>query len=216
MPAQIKKTLIGIAIVACLVGIVWLIRTQKAQVAPQQTQNPRAEKIKGDLNAPVTIIEFSDFQCPSCAFAQPSITRLFEKFPGMIQLHAYHFPLAMHRFGMDSALAAECAAEQKKFWAYHDMLFREQKKWSADSDAKTLFLAYANDLELDRELFKSCFLNPETARKVEEDRQAGIKLQVSSTPTFFIGEERLVGAKQLDEKGPEIIQDKLESLVQKK
>jgi len=215
MSILIRKITIGLFIVACLIGVVFTVRANKSS-KPEEPVNPRAEKIKGPLDAPVTLLEFSDFQCPSCAFAQVPIKKIMDKFPNMIQLHAYHFPLAMHRYGMDASIAAECAAEQSRFWPYHDKLFQEQAKWSADPDARTLFLAYANEIDLNREVFKSCFVNPETRRKVELDRDAGIKLQVGSTPTFFIGEDRLVGAKQLEEQGPQVIQRKLESLVQKK
>lgn len=215
MSPQFKKILVGGLIVAVLIGVIFAIRSTKSADGVKPT-NPRAEKIKGPLDAPVTILEFSDFQCPSCAYAQSSIKKLMDKFPEVIQLHAYHFPLQMHRYGMDSSLAAECAAEQGKFWSYHDYLFQMQSAWSVDPDARTLFLAYANELGLDRDVFKSCFVNSATQRKVEMDREAGAKLQVSSTPTFFIGEDRLVGAKQLDDQGPELIKKKLESLVQKR
>ncbi len=215
MSNQIRKIVTGCFIVACLAGVVFAVRAGKTSQA-EKPINPRAEKIKGPPDAPIMLLEFSDFQCPSCAYAQASVKKLMDKFPEMIQVHAYHFPLAMHRYGMDASIAAECAAAQKVFWPYHDKIFEAQKAWSSDPDARTLFLAYANEMDMDREAFKSCFMDPETRRKVEADRDAGIKLQVSSTPTFFIGEDRLVGAKQLEEQGPQIIQKKLESFVQKK
>ena len=83
---------------------------------------------KGPESAPVTIVEFSDFQCPYCAASGPVLTRLFEKYPGKIRLIFRHFPLPGHIQAMPAAEAAECARDQGKFWEMHDLLFQHQEE----------------------------------------------------------------------------------------
>jgi protein-disulfide isomerase len=183
---------------------------------PKEAEGVKDAKMKGSAKAPITVVEFSDFQCPSCRFAQAPLKKLEEQFHEVLNLKFRHFPLSGHAYAMDAALSAECASEQGKFWPYHDLLFETQPLWSADPDAKTLFLALANELGLGREAFLACLGGEASRARVEEDRALGRQAQVQSTPTFFIGEERLVGAKQLEEKGMEVIRARLEALASKK
>lgn len=174
------------------------------------------ERTKGPADAPIAITEFSDFQCPSCAASQEPLKNILNQFPNLIRLQFRHFPLGMHQFALDAAKSAECASMQRNFWDYHNLLFKEQAVWSKDPDAKTLFLAYANAVKLERVGYAQCLENPQTLAHIEEDKRTGEELQVSSTPTFFINGERFVGAKQLTEKGALFIKATLESLVVRK
>ncbi len=166
-------------------------------------------KIKGSKNAPITIIEFSDFQCPSCAKSQSPLKALFNQFPGLIQLQFHHFPLQMHAMAFDAARASECALKQNKFWEFHDWLFDNQEKWSKDANATTLFFKSAKEIGVDLDQFAACLSDSTVNTAIERDKQMGAGLQVHSTPTFFINGERLVGSNQLSQDGLSVIQRKL-------
>lgn len=213
----LKYSVVGLVIVISLVGLVlWnqsgvSVDSSEEKSAVQETE--RNFKIKGLETAPIHIIEFSDFQCPSCRRAQEPLKTLIEAFPGLIKVEARHFPLSMHAHALTASKAAECAGIMGKFWPYHDLLFEKQGVWSIDPDPKSLFFAYANDLELNIRELNACMDEPETNRRIQVDRQAGQALQVRSTPTFFINGERLVGSKQLEDQGPIIIKQKLSEMI---
>ncbi len=237
MDQKRKYLLTALTILVILVGILVIFKRTKS-LTPNFPQNSSvgkeralnvgkgqdsnvevsegSRKVKGLQDAPITILEFSDFQCPSCKGAQEPLRVLSEKFPKLIQIHFKHFPLSMHRFSMDAAVFSECAADQGRFWPYADLLFSEQDNWSRDPDAPFLFVAYANSLGLDRSKLEQCVNQPEAEKSVEADRAQGQAQQINSTPTFFINGERVVGGKQLADEGPNIIQKKLELLVSHK
>jgi protein-disulfide isomerase len=148
----------------------------------------------GDPAAPVTIVEYSDFQCPSCAKMQPFVHTLLDTYKGKIRLMYKYYPLTrVHKHAMASAHAAECAASQRQFWPYEDRLFALQDSWAPLQDATTTFMAIAQDTHLDMEKFQRCLADPSKEKIIESDAAEAVKQQVSATPTFFIGEERLVG-----------------------
>ena len=215
MIMQRRYILAGALIVSCLIFAIFFFRSK--QFHPAAAHAPlHNEKIKGPEDAPITIVEFSDFQCPSCAKSQTPLKKFLGQFPNLIKVHFRYFPLPMHRAAFDAALSAECAAEQLKFWPYQEMLFQEQETWSHDPDPRALFMAYANSVGIERNSYQKCVGDPKITQAVENDRQSGETLQVSSTPTFFINGERLVGSKQLEEQGAGVIQKQLEAMVVKK
>ena len=149
---------------------------------------------KGDPNAKVLITEYSDFQCPACAHIQPFLKELMKRFEGKVRLGFKHHPLKKtHRNALRAAHAAECAADQNQFWAYHDKLFEMQKSWSGLIDPTSEFLKYADTMALDKDKFSACLKDPSRLVPIEMDLMEAERLGVRSTPTFFIGEERLVG-----------------------
>ena len=229
MDQRKKYFLIALAILVLLITSVVVTRRMRqasvveaGQVVSPQMQNPvtnvksEKQKIKGSLDAPITIVEFSDFECPSCKKGQEPLKDIYEKFPNLVQIHFKQFPLPMHRYSMDAAKSAECAAKQGKFWDYQDLLFKEQEVWSKDPDAKIIFQAFANTFGLDTQKFQQCLSDPTVVQTIEADRQTGESMQVGSTPTFFINGERMVGSKQLEDDGANIIRKKLEALVANK
>ncbi len=163
------------------------------------------DPVKGDTDAPVTIIEFSDFQCPFCQrFFQQTLGQIEEDYidTGKIKFVYRDLPLdSLHPNARPAAIAAECADEQGKFWEYHDLLFEKQSEWGrlSISDAKNTFIQYAADLGLDSG-FDTCLDSPEIAAEVNKDFQDGQSLGVTGTPTFYIGTEeggfiKVVGAQ---------------------
>ncbi len=146
----------------------------------------------GTADAPVTIIEFSDFECPYCNRSMPILKELLERYSGKLKLVYRDFPGPNHHQALAAAEAAQCAAEQNRFWEYHDALFTNHEpgtKWD--------FSALAKDVGLQPSLFEACRKEHRYREEVLKDLQDGLKLGVTSTPTFFINGRPLVGARPL-------------------
>jgi len=140
-------------------------------------------------NAPVTIVEFSDFQCPFCRQVQPTLKRLMTDYAGKVRLVFRDFPLrSIHPQAQKAAEAAQCAAEQQKFWSYHDKLFAATSLQVAD------LKKYAHELDLNEEQFTSCLDSNKYAGGIDADMQAGQNAGVNATPTFFVNGYPLSGA----------------------
>jgi protein-disulfide isomerase len=153
---------------------------------------PKARQT-GDPKAKVVIVEYSDFQCPSCAMLQPTVHQFLDVFKGKIRVIYKYYPLKMHKNAMPAAHAADCAAAQDQFWPYHDQLFKTQTAWAPLADATTSFMAIAQDVKLDIPKFTACYTDPSRVAAIEQDVKEAQARQVAATPTFFIGDERLVG-----------------------
>jgi protein-disulfide isomerase len=146
----------------------------------------------GPADAWVTIVEFSDFQCPFCARVEPTVAQLLSKFPDKIRLVYRDYPLPNHGDAPKAAEAAHCAGDQGKYWEMHGRLFSNQDKLKVP-DLK----AQARELGLDGAKFDQCLDSGEKARLVEESRKAGDEAGVSGTPAFFINGRLLAGAQPL-------------------
>jgi protein-disulfide isomerase len=144
----------------------------------------------GVSSAPITIVEFSDFQCPFCRAAESSLKQVRQKYGDEIRLVYMDFPLGFHPHAMDAARAARCAADQDKFWQFHDALFRDQKKLDPDNLRQT-----AANVGLDRNKFNACFTEDKHDAGIRQDMAEGNSLGVTGTPTFFINGRELVGAQ---------------------
>jgi protein-disulfide isomerase len=145
---------------------------------------------KGPAKAPVTIVEFADFQCPFCRAALNSISAVNDKYGDKVRWIYMDFPLGMHAHAMDAAKAARCAGAQHKFWQYHDALFADQSKLAPD-DLK----ATAKKLGLNTTEFDQCFDKGTYESGIRQDMAEGTRLGVTGTPTFFINGRELVGAQ---------------------
>ena len=143
----------------------------------------------GTDGAPVTIVEFSDFQCPYCRQVQPTVKRLMAEYEGKVKLVFRDFPLRnIHPQAQKAAEAAQCAAEQKKFWPYHDKLFTAASLQIDD------LKKYAHELELNVEQFAACLDSNKYVGGIDADMQAGQNAGVNATPTFFVNGYPLSGA----------------------
>jgi protein-disulfide isomerase len=148
---------------------------------------------RGPANAPIEIIEFSDFQCPFCLQANPTVTKVLSTYGDKIRFVYRHFPLPNHPNARPAAEASACAAEQDKFWPYHDRLFGNQALLSA-ADLKQ----HAAAVGLDTAKFGACVDSRKFKSVVDEDVQAGEEAGVSGTPAFFINGRVLGGAQPFD------------------
>lgn len=146
---------------------------------------------KGGLAAPVRIVEFADFQCPSCGQFFVNTQGALESLYGdQIEWAFVDFPLTqVHNRAMPAAMAAACAHRQGKFWPYHDLLFKNQNRLM-DGDLRK----YAEQAELDVPKWKACYEGEETRAEIDQDVKLGEELGVDGTPTFFLGGERIGGA----------------------
>jgi protein-disulfide isomerase len=149
--------------------------------------------VRGAKDAAVTIVEFSDFQCPFCQAAIATINQLLTQYSGKIKLVFRDFPIAnLHPLAPKAHEAARCAAEQGKFWEYHDVLFERSPRLSP-----TELKQYARELKLNGEEFDKCLDSGKSQAAIASDMQDGTRLGASGTPTFFINGRMIVGAQPI-------------------
>lgn len=205
----------GLVLLVCLVGGVLFFKSHrpfpisKTQVPPLPSGTPIYEaklKIKGPDTAPVKLVEYSDFQCPSCRGVEPVLTEFSKKYPDKIQLTYKHFPLHSHQWALLAHQAAECMNAQGKFWEYHDILYEKQPEWAASQTPPTEFLLkYAQELKADMNQMSACLSDVAVTRAIFVEKDEGNAQQVGATPTFFLGKQRFVGSKGLKEEGENAI-----------
>jgi len=154
-------------------------------------------KSLGRADAPVVLTEFSDFQCPFCArFARDTEPQIIEQYvkTGKVRFEYKHF-IVIGEESWWAAEAAECAAEQGKFWEYHDLLFQRQGGENVGTFAKSKLKGFATELRLDRDAFDKCLDSDIYRAKVEANIAEGRALGVQSTPSFFVNKRAIVGAQ---------------------
>ncbi len=160
----------------------------------------QTKHFKGDPNAPVTILEFSDFQCPYCGrfFAQvePEINRRYVE-SGQVRVGYIHFAF-LGPESLWAAEASECAADQDAFWEYHDKLFSSQNGENKGAFSKDNLKGFAADLKLDTETFNQCLDSGKYTRYVQSQVDFGRQIGVQSTPTFLVNGIPVVGAQPFE------------------
>jgi protein-disulfide isomerase len=144
--------------------------------------------VRGKPDAPVTIVEFSDFQCPFCARTQPMLDEARKKYGERLRIVYKHFPLSFHPAAMPAAVASAAAQEQGKFWELHDVLFQQGQSLSADR-----FDDYAKQAGLDVERFRKDLAekHAEFERRVQQDYRHGLEADVRGTPTLYVNGRKL-------------------------
>ena len=151
----------------------------------------------GPDNAPITIVEFSDFQCPYCARSVATVHTLMERHKGRARLVFKHSPLAFHAKAPQAHRASMAAGEQGKFWEYRQALMAKQDDWGKANDSRARFIAYAGDMGMDAEKFAMDMDNPEFQKRLEADQELGLAMGVQGTPTYFVNGAKVVGAQDL-------------------
>lgn len=189
-------------------GLGWLLWGADSPSAPQQANEPAApapvrritvevgdSPALGPANAPVTIVEFSDYECSFCArWHQQVYQRLMKEYEGKIRFVYRDFPLeSIHPNATPAAIAAHCAGEQGAYFQFHDALFSYQYGLGREA-----YLTYAAELGLDTKAFQTCLDEKRYAEKVESDLRYGLSIGVSSTPTFFVNGIAIVGAQPFE------------------
>jgi protein-disulfide isomerase len=146
----------------------------------------------GPADAPVTVIEYSDFQCPFCAEYAKWMTELREKYGDRVQFVFRNYPLAKHEWAQFAAQVAYAASLQGKFWEMHDLLFERQDEWATASDPRPLFDSYAESLGLDLDQLHADADSQSTVDLIKTQALEGKDAGVSHTPWFVIGGESVL------------------------
>ncbi len=166
---------------------------------PDTDFEPETVAVMGSPDATVTIVEFTDFQCPFCRrYTTETMPQLKQDYidTGKVKYVLKNFPLTqIHPQAVLAAETAECAGEQGKYWEMHDKLFGEQKQWSGNSDAVSVFKGFAKDLGLDEKAFDECVTSERYKDKIMADQKEGIAAGVTGTPAFFINGQFISGAQ---------------------
>lgn len=183
-----------------------------ALMAVLSSKNPTAQFIGGTVkvadnndwikgvplkDTKVTLIEYSDFQCPACGAYYPMVKQLGQEFKN-ISIVYRHFPLPQHANARPAAQAAEAAGQQGKFWEMHNLLFDNQPTWARSTSVEEIFTAYAQTLGLDIEKFQTDFNSSKTKTKIETDYQSGTNA-INGTPTFFLNDKKIQNPQNYDE-----------------
>ncbi|PYK72360.1 MAG: hypothetical protein DME44_04675 [Verrucomicrobia bacterium] len=187
--------IVGLAAVAA--GVV-LYRVYKPQVlAVSQEQAKKAEiesvHVRGAADAPVTLEEFGDFQCPPCGALSEPLNQLEGDYGTKMRFVFRQFPLANHANAKPAAYAAEAAGLQGRFWEMHDLLYREQANWSKTTDPAELLLSYARIVGLNTAKFQKDINSEEVKERVAADQKRAVELGVHLTPTIFVNGKSIVG-----------------------
>lgn len=181
--------IIGILIVVLFGGAMWFSN------ASNERNNEGVEvltHVKGNPDAAVVLTEYSDLQCPACAAFAPVISDMLETYGDAVRFEYKHYPLvSIHPFALNAAIAAEAAGQQGKFFEYHDLLFANQQQWSSSAIPTGAFMAYAEELGLDVELFERHMKSTVLRDKVRAELDAARELGLTSTPSFFLNGQRM-------------------------
>lgn len=154
----------------------------------------------GNPDAPVTIREFGDYQCPACGHFEPTAQRIRKEYvdSGKVRFIFFDFPLHMHDNAKTAAIAARCAARQDKFWSYHGRLYQTQSKWSEKSDPTSMFLDLGLESGLDTGKLKACISDKKPLPKIKKEKKAGELIKLRATPTVLVGNTEFVGGPSYD------------------
>jgi protein-disulfide isomerase len=192
---KINKTMLTAIVV--LIVVIFVVAIKATVFYKQFTQRPQnwqlSLRAKGDPRAKIKVSEFTDFQCPACARAAETVEEILKKYPSDIYFEHKYFPLAMHPFARKASVYAECAAEQGKFWPFHDVIYRSQSSWVKMVTVDEYFAQLAVSLGVDGVRLSVCVNNPLVMEKVNRDVKEGQNLGVTSTPTFFVNGKIAVG-----------------------
>ncbi len=203
--ASTAKSLMLMAggVLAALAIAVFLSQgTEEASPNPVTDQEiPTASaRIRGPENASLKLVEFGDYQCPSCRFYHGVVTELFRRFPNELELEFHHFPLiSIHPNSVFAAIVAESAGEQDRFWEMHDLLFENQDQWATSSNPEALFISYAAQLGLDQNLFMRSLRATEIESRVLQDVTRARELAINAVPAFFLDGRQLTLPRNIEE-----------------
>ena len=163
--------------------------------APPKAVDPKVDHILGPVNAKVTLIEYSDFECPYCLKHYDTTKQIEAAYPKDVRIVYRHFPLSFHANAQKAAEASECAAAQGKFWEMHDKIFEANRAQKMGVDA---WKQAAKDLKLDSAKFDKCLDSGEMAARVAADQTEGSGAGVAGTPATFVNGELIEGALPFD------------------
>lgn len=197
-----KSSSLWVGVVALLVisfGLIFLGSKMSNKVADVPAESllsnavSSTDHVKGatGTSTKVTLVEYSDFECPACGAYAPVVKQLVTEYADRVTFVYRHFPLPQHLSALPAAYAAEAAGKQGKFFEMHDLIFARKDEWAIARDISETFKTYATELGLDAAQFEADMKSDEVAQKVEIDRQSGEKSGVRGTPTFYLNEKQI-------------------------
>ncbi len=205
LPLKIDKFVLGTVITSVLIIVLGILSVNRSSSSSLPASKEQAQTIltvksddwaKGPDDAPITIVEYLDFECEACRVYYPITKRLKAEYRDKIRFVVRYFPLPGHKNSMTSALAAETAGKQGKFWEMHDILYEKQKDWGEKSASEpSIFEGYANLIGLNMERYKIDVGSKDAENRINRDKETGISLGVKGTPTFFINGEKIPNPK---------------------
>lgn len=194
----------AVVVAGVLVGLYYVLTTPgvapvddlpdaPADAAPFPGSLDRFGVSIGAADAPVTVREFADYQCPACARLAPIMKRFREEYVenGKARLVYFDFPLDQHDNAVPAARAARCAGDQDAYWAMHERLYDNQSAWAESDDPVTRFAGYAESLDLDTDMFNRCMLSGRHRQAVANSRDVAARMRVPNTPTLYVDNIRL-------------------------
>jgi protein-disulfide isomerase len=177
--------------------IIWVLSVVKEKensqggIAGKVPPISSVDHVRGPDDAKVTIIEYSDFQCPACQTYFWFLDRLHKEASTTVRFAYRQYPLPQHANAMPSAMATEAAGVQGKFWEMYDLVFANHADWEEQTDSLPVFIGYAEKLGLNKAKFMADMSNQDLKDKILEDLKGGQIAGVNATPTFFINGKRI-------------------------
>jgi|SRR6516225_1445463 len=198
MSKLLKPLIVIILAVAVAAGTAVYLGRQPDQPAETGGSAPKHVDIRGGghtrgpENAQLTLVEFGDYQCPSCGAYHPFVKEILSRYPQQLRLEFHHFPLVtIHPNSMMASMAAEAAGVQGRYWDMHDALFEHQREWADSPNAEPIFIALASRLGLDTNKFMQGLRSPDLQSRILQDVTRGNDAKVEAVPSFFINGEQV-------------------------
>lgn len=200
--------LIAVGIAAIVLGMVGFItKTPESQLSVSINSGDNSKNLD---TAKAVLVEYSDFQCPACKYFYTQLKNLESDFGKDLGVVYRNFPLSQHQYSFLAAQAAESAAKQGKFWEMHDLIFENQDTWSQNSNARAIFISYAQNLKLDIVKFESDLDSSDVKNKIENDLSGGESAKINATPTFFLN-GKIIQNPQNYEEFKKLIEESLQN-----
>jgi protein-disulfide isomerase len=188
------KIFLGIIITTIVIVVVGVFLTsQPTKTYSREEMISSSTYTEGTPSAKLFLVEFSDYECPACKAFQPAVSAIVKKYKDKLVFGYRHFPLDQHPWAEKSALVAEAAGVQGKFWEMHDLLFENQEKMS-----DSLFPELEKQLKLDDVKFQQSLADQKLKDKIAADKAFGIKVGIDATPTFFLQGKKLTLSSPAD------------------
>jgi protein-disulfide isomerase len=198
MNSRFAVVIIGLLVIF---GGFFVLTKNKSKAPASNTSTAPTNHVMGGGKKNVTHVEYGDFECPACGAYYPIVEQVKEKYKDDIHFQFRNFPLSqIHKHAFEGSRAAEAADKQGKFWEMYNLLYQNQKTWSAETDPTNSFVNYAKELGMDTTKFRADMLSQQVNDLINADIREGTKLGANATPTFVLeGKKISTNPRSLEE-----------------